>query len=576
MTPRLDELASRSTLFTHAYSNAPVCAVARSTLLTGLYAPSIGSQHQRSRYPIPNSIKPYVTYLREAGYYCTNNAKTDYNIKGKDFSYWDQCNGKAHYKNRPEGAPFFAIFNIMTSHESSLFPGLVKNNRKNKEIPKKPRLDPSKVEIPPYIPDLPEVRQDWAIYHDTMTAMDRKMGYLMDELERAGLAEDTIIFYYGDHGGPTPRGKRYLTDTGIRIPLIIHVPKKWEHLSPFKSGERIDEMVAFVDFAPTLLSLCGIEKPEQMVGRPFLGSQRVEPPKNQEVYLYADRFDELVGMRRGYTDGRYKYIRRFSPHLPAAAYSFYPFSQPGWKAWRKAWQEGKLSGRHHDIWESFQPVEHLYDLEADPWEINNLASDPSHSKQLTTMRARLKELMIEAKDTSLVPEPMFAESGKSDTIFEFVRSREFDLEKTAKIAFTASARDKSNVSELIKAMQDDDPIIRYWGALGCQILGNKAEANEALTPLLQDEYPSVRITAAKALILSGDPDAEELGSNHLIKELDAELNDQAVLLLINTTESVGVTEQISDEWVQKILNKKKANEYVKRYASRIKKARKKK
>lgn len=573
MTPRLDKLASRSTLFTRAYSNAPVCAVARSTLLMGLYAPSIGTQHQRARYPIPSKIKPYVTYLREAGYYCTNNSKTDYNFKGKDKSFWNECSGKAHYKNRPKGSPFFAVFNNMTSHESSLFVRTVKKNRKNGRIPKEPRLDPAKLELPPYVPNLPEIREDWAIYHDNMTAMDSQMGKLMDELEAAGLAEDTIIFYYGDHGGATPRGKRYLTDTGIRIPLLIHVPEKWEHLTPFKQGEKVDEMVSFVDFAPTLLSLCGLEKPELMVGRPFLGENRVEPAQEQEVYLYADRFDELVGMRRGYSNGKYKYIRRFTPHLPAAAYSYYPFGQPSWKAWQQAWKDGKLTDRHHDIWESYQPIEHLYDTEVDPWEVKNLASDPAYADQLEKMRTRLKELIIEAKDTSLIPEPMYSESGNDNTVFDFVRSDEFDAEEAAEIAFVASARDESNVTKLIAAMQDDSPVIRYWGALGCQILGENANANEALVPLLKDKAPSVRITAAKALVMSGDSAAKDLGTAQLIAELDADINNVAFLLLINTIETSGVTDNISDEWIKNTLKNKKANQNQKRFASRIKKAR---
>ncbi len=572
-TPHLDELASRSTLYTKAYSNAAVCAVARSTLLTGAYAPSIGTQHMRSRYPIPSKMKPYVNYLQEAGYYCTNNSKTDYNFVGNDKSYWDECSGKAHYKNRPDGKPFFAIFNIGVSHESSLFPKVIKKNRKYGTIPKETRLDQATLDLPPYVPDLPEMRSDWAIYHDNVTAMDREVGKFLDELEAAGLADDTIIFYYSDHGGATPRGKRYLSETGVRVPLIIHCPEKWKHLSPFKSGEKTNEMVAFVDFAPTLLSLCGIEKPKQMMGRPFLGAQRVEPNQEQEVYLFADRFDEIIGMRRGYTDGRYKYIRRFMPQLPAAPYSYYQFGQPAWNAWQEAWKGGELSGRHKEIWEVDQPVEALFDLEADPWEVNNLVDEHAYANQLVKMRNRLKAMMVELKDTSLVPEPILAQSGKSSTVYDFVRSNQLDLKRTADIAFLASERNVANRPQLIEALQDKHPIIRYWGAIGCQILGSKADANRELFPLLDDKDPSVRITTATALAMSGDSSARDRAIKQLITELDNDINDQAILLLINTAKSLGISDQIPNEWVRKTLEKKNANDYVKRYAKMIKASR---
>lgn len=210
-TPRIDALAKDGILFEHAYANAPVCAVARSTLLTGMYAVTQGTQHMRSRYPIPSRYRPYVEYLRHAGYYCTNNAKTDYNIAGKDASWWDESSNKAHYSHRPAGVPFFAVFNIELTHESQLF-----ENR-----PGPQRIAPADIILPPYVPDLPEMRSDFARYHDRITAMDHRVGELVDELARAGLADDTIVIYNSDHGGVTPRGKRYLEETGVRVPFVV-------------------------------------------------------------------------------------------------------------------------------------------------------------------------------------------------------------------------------------------------------------------------------------------------------------------------------------------------------------------
>lgn len=462
-TPRLDALAADGLKFTRAYSNAPVCAVARSTILNGAYAVTQGTQHMRSRPKIPASFRPYVAYLREQGYHCTNNSKTDYNFKGNDAAIWDACSGKAHYKDRSEGKPFMAVFNLTVTHESNLFPATVNKNRKNGTIPETPRLDPSKLTLPPYQPDLPEFRQDTAIYHDCVSAMDRRVGELLDELKALGLAEDTIVFYYADHGGAMARGKRYLQDTGTRIPLIVHFPEKWQHLSPFKPGSEVPELVSFVDLAPTLLSLCGIETPGQMQGRAFLGEHRAT--SKPEVFLFADRFDDTAGMRRAITDGRFKYIRCFTPHLPGAPYSSYALGQPSWKAWKKAWQDGKLEGDLRKIWEPGQPVEMLFDTQSDPWEVKDLAGSPEHAERLAAMRGRLKQLMIETHDTSVVPEAMWPDLVKDGTIYDAVRAEGFDHAGLVDLAFLATTPAETLPAPVKAALESIVPAERYWAEI---------------------------------------------------------------------------------------------------------------
>lgn len=322
-TPRLDALAAQGLRFDRAYANGPVCAVARSAILNGAHAVTQGTQHMRRRHPIPALFQPYVTFLRERGYYGINNSKTDYNFRGDDRAIWDECSNRAHYRNRAAGQPFFAIFNLTISHESQLFPENVRQNRAKGLIPETPRVNPQHLTPPPYVPDLPEMRADFAVYHDLMTALDTQVGQLLDELQAEGLAEDTIVFYYADNGGPTPRGKRYLEDTGTRVPLLVRIPPRWQSLAPFRPGTVVTEPVSFVDLATTLLSLVGLEKPASMQGRAFLGPHRQPPADDAVVFLYADRVDEIYGMSRGLTDGRFKYIRRFTPHLPAAPYSQY-------------------------------------------------------------------------------------------------------------------------------------------------------------------------------------------------------------------------------------------------------------
>lgn len=564
-TPRLDALAAEGMRFTAAYSNAAVCAVARSTILNGIYATSQGTQHMRSRHPIPATIKPYVTDLREQGYYCTNNVKTDYNFKGNDAAIWDECTGQAHYRKRPAGKPFFAIFNLTETHESSLFP------RKNEPAP---RLDPAKLTLPPYLPDLPEVRSDFARYHDRMTAMDTRVGTILDQLEKDGLAEDTIVFYYSDHGGPTPRGKRYLEDTGVRVPLILRIPEKYRDRAPFKPGRTVAEPVSFVDLAPTLLSLVGQTKPDYMQGRAFLGTQRVAPPADPAVFLFADRFDEIYGMRRGLTDGRWKYIRRFTPHLPAAPYSDYQFGMPSWTAIEKAWKDGRLTGIHKALWETPQPVEVLFDTQADPWEITNLAADPTHTERLAAFRERLKKTMAETFDTGLIPEPMFKRLAGSATIREYARSPEFRVQPVLDLAFLATSNNRADLPAFITAMSSADPVERYWAIQGCLTLGPAAKpATDALLKALADKEPANRIAAAHALHLVGRP-AEAKAA--LLATLDQPLNQEATQFALNTLTAVGSLDAIPDTWVAKVRANKKANEYLKRVANRLHQERQKK
>lgn len=557
-TPRIDALAKEGNLFRHAYSNAPVCAVARSTILNGAYAVTQGTQHMRSRHPIPERFQSYVSHLRKQGYYCTNRSKTDFNFKGNDQAIWDECGGKAHYRNRKEGQPFFAIFNLTTTHESSLFP-----NKRGK-VPT--RLKPSEIEVPAYLPDLPEVREDFAVYHDKITRMDGEVGELLDGLHKAGLAEDTIVFYYSDHGGVTPRGKRYLKETGVRVPLVVHVPDKWKHLSPFKPGEVVEEPVAFVDLAPTLLSMIGVKPPEVMQGRAFMGEHRAAPPKDDMVFLYADRFDELYGMRRGITDGRWKYIRRFTPQLAAAPYSFYQFSMPSWVAYRKAWEDGKLDGVHKALWEAPQAVEELFDLEADPWEVKNLAGDLVHAERLAAMRKRLKGTMQRVKDTGLVPEPMFTALAGKRPIANYVRGKDFDLPGVLDLAFLASGADKGDLEVLKDAAASDDPVKRYWGLQGLQIVGDPAGVDAAVVAL-RDEHSVNRTTAAEALCAMGRADE---GRSAMLKELTTETHEYSLQYLINAMVRANAVGDIPEAWVDKVIKDQKSGDYVKRFAERIK------
>lgn len=549
-TPNLDALSKRSTRFTAAYSNAPVCAVARATILMGLYSPTMGTQHMRSRHPIPSNLIPYVTHLRKAGYYTCNASKTDYNFEGNDKALWDDCSSKANYDNRPEGKPFFAIHNLTISHESNLFPDKIAKNRAKGLIPKTPRLNPAKLNLPPYLPDLPEMRHDFAVYHDTMTALDTQIGSILTKLKKDGLAENTIIFYYGDHGGPTPRGKRYLHDTGVRIPMIIHVPEKWKHLSPFKNGSVSNEIVTFVDLAPTTLSLIGLKDDPQMQGRPFMGPNREEPAEDPYAFLFADRFDEIFGLRRGITTGRYKYVRHFTPHTWAAPYSFYQFSMASWPAWHDAWKKGSLSGIHASLWENNQPTEELYDTQSDPWEIKNLAADPAHADRLDSMRDTLLKHMFEIRDTGLIPEPLFDSIRGDQTIMELsAAASDKDHRDLLNLAFIASSGDPEGQELLEKVTQHENPIARFWAYSGLVTLGEKAATSEEVIKAgLKDPITLIRAQAAIALHNIGH---KKSAVQFLQTQLDQNLSVTDEAMIINTFMQIREVDAIPKKWFEK-------------------------
>ncbi|CAN5585933.1 sulfatase [soil metagenome] len=556
-TPRIDALAKEGVLFENAYANAPVCAVSRATILMGAYSPTMGTQHMRSRHAIPAKYRPNVEYLRAAGYYCTNNSKTDYNFEGKDPSYWDKSSAMAHYKDRPAGKPFFAIFNTTITHESSLF---------NKGAAEPRRVKPEDVDLPPYLPNLPEVRKDYARYLDRIEDMDTQVGKLLDELQKSGQADNTIVFYYSDHGGILPRGKRYLEQTGVKIPFIVRVPEKFRSLAPFKPGQRVTEPISFIDLAPTLLSLAGIDTPAQMQGRPFLGAKRVEPAADEMEFLYADRFDELYGMRRGLTDGKWKYIRNFNPDYPNAPYSFYQFGQPGWAAYQKAFEQGKLTGYHKGLWEAPGTSEQLYDLATDPWEMNNLAVDPAHEAKLTALRERLKATMIKVRDTGVVPEPLFKDLAGKSTLAEHVQSDKFDMVKITDLAFAATAKDVKSLARFKEAIVSADPTERYWGVVGLRLLGDKA-ATEAgtLMTLLKDKQTVIRTTAAEALFKMGKKD---IATAALIADVAGTKDDPSLLNLLNTLRRLNLLDRLPKGWEKDKGGGSK--DYVQRFANRTK------
>jgi uncharacterized sulfatase len=365
-----------------------------------MYPMSIGTQHMRSQGVPPPEVKCFTEYLRAAGYYCTNNAKTDYNFDSPP-SAWDESGNQAHWRNRAPGQPFFAVFNILTTHESQIRETDAAFAKQTARLRPEDRHDPAKAQLPPYYPDTPVVRRDWTRYFDLVTAMDLTMGDLLKQLDDAGLAENTAVFFWGDHGRGLPRAKRWIYDSGIQVPLLVRWPGQ------IRAGTVTDRMVSLMDLGPTLLSMCGIQPPSYMQGKAFLGSHESAP--REYVHAGRDRMDETYDLIRGVRDKRYKYIRNFQAAKPYAQYIDYMDQMPTLKEWRRLHAAGKLEGPQKLFFAPEKPEEELYDTQADPHEVNNLAFQIEHLRTVGRMRSELMRWMGEIKDLGQMPEEQLKE-----------------------------------------------------------------------------------------------------------------------------------------------------------------------
>jgi N-sulfoglucosamine sulfohydrolase len=501
VTPNLDRLAEQGVRYTHAFAPIGVCAPSRSSLITGMYAPSIGTQHMRCTITLPESVKCFPEYLRRASYYCTNNVKTDYNFP-LPRAAWDESSNKAHWHNRKPGQPFFSVFNFVSSHESQIRLDEKAYQQRTAKFTDRERHDPAKAPLPPYHPDAPEVRRDWARYYDMITFMDKEAGDLLRQLEQDGLADDTIVFFFADHGAGMPRCKRWLYDSSLRVPLLIRFPEKYSHLAPGKPGTATDRLVSFVDFAPTVLSLSGVKAPAHFQGRAFLGEQAGEP--RQYVYGFRDRMDERYDMLRAVRDQRYKYVRNYMPQLPYfhEQHISYMYEMPTMKVWQRLADEGKLSGPPAVFMSRTKPVEELYDTEADPHEVNNLAASPEHQATLKRLREAHRQWMKEIIDLGLLPESDLRTRFGGKPEYEAVRAdpKSYPFDRIAEAADLANRMDPAVRPQLVELLKDTDPAARYWAAVGLGALGKEGRPSaEALRAALADASPTVRVAAADAL-----------------------------------------------------------------------------
>lgn len=430
-TPNLSRLANEGVVYPNLFSVSGVCAPSRSAIATGMYPTGIGTSNMRTtsntketglpKYEgIPASdVKMVSELLRSEGYYCTNNYKEDYQFRAP-VTAWDESSEYGHWRNRAEGQPFFSIFNFTETHESGLFEpygyrhietrhyhagdrsytwesGRMTEAETPVHLPKN-----TKFNIPPYLPTNEVVKKDmWKLYNN-IAEMDRQVGAVLKQLEEDGLLENTIIFFYGDHGGPLPRQKRLIYDSGLNTPMIIRFPQKQ------LAKSRDEQLISFVDFAPTLLSLAGMEPKRYMQGQAFVGSY---PSKINRKYIHAaaDRFDEVTDAIRAVRDERFKYIRNYRPeqgyYLPLG----YREKIPTMQELLRMRDNGELNEIQAQWFRNSKPTEELFDCKNDPHELNNLAKDPAYQDKLLELRAEMDRWINEIGDQPNLPEAQLIE-----------------------------------------------------------------------------------------------------------------------------------------------------------------------
>lgn len=498
--PTIERLAESGLVFDHAFSNAPVCSVARSTIISGCYAPRVGAQyHRRSELaPLPEGLKMFPQYLREAGYYTTNNSKEDYNfVKGPEV--WDESSRRATFRNREEGQPFFHVQNFGRTHEGQLH--FSKEEMENQAT----RNDPASITPFPYHPNTPTFQYTYAKELDHHQETDKQIGAFLEQLKEDGLMDNTIIFYYGDHGGVLPRSKGYLYESGLHVPMVVYIPDKWRHLFPAGPGARIDGFVSFIDLAPTVLNLAGVEVPKQMDGKPFLGKGVALEELNQRntTFGYADRFDEKYDLVRTIRKEKYKYMRNYQPFNFDALQNNYRYRMLAYQEWRERYQAGELNAAQRQFFE-IRPAETLYDLEKDPHEINNVAGDPAYAEVLEELRTMLRDQVKSMPDLSFYPENVLVNEALENPV-AFGQAHRKEIAEFVDIADLSLLSFRKAKRKIRKALRSDNPWHRYWGLIVCSSFGEEAAPlyGQARRLATADPENLVRLRAAEFLALTG-------------------------------------------------------------------------
>ena len=563
ITPNLDRLAKQGVMYTNVFTTAGVCAPCRSGIITGMYQTTLGTHHMRCNAKLPKFLKPLPMFLREEGYYCTNNSKTDYQFSSTN-QIWDTSSNKAHWKNRSSDQPFFSVFNFTGCHES----GIASNSKYRsvtKELKQIKRQNPLKLKLPPYYPDTPIVREDWKRNYELITAMDEWVGEHLRELKASGEADNTIVFFFSDHGVGLPRAKRWLYDSGTHIPLIVRIPNFFRASSQGAPGTLDQQLVSSIDLAPTVLKLAEIAVPDYMQGRAFLGEKL--NANREYVFGARDRMDERYDIIRMVRDKRFRYIRNYEPLKPYYQYMNTPEKGATMKEIRRSEKSDNLPSAARFFSAKKKPIEELYDLKSDPHEIRNLSNDPDYIQRLKKMRQAHYKWVRETRDIGLIPEP---EIVKRESLYgsryEILRQKDSPdmivrLGETAALASSG----KDALPLLLIATRDADAAVRYWGVIGIGNIAPKKSFNalSVTRKLLRDSSPSVRVAASRALSRMGKPQESFPVLKNALTESDQWARLQAAIVLDEMEEQA---RPLIPELKKALINQ--PNKYIVRVANR--------
>lgn len=501
-TPVIDLLSTQGHRFLNAFSTGSVCSPSRTALITAVKTYQTGTGHHRSKVPLPGLIKGFPYYLRQNGYFTVNNRKTDYNLAAEASfikEAWDESSASADWRHRQPGQPFFAVFNFEDSHQSRTMTFPYERYRKQvlEQLPEEERVAEKDFEMPPFYRDSPAMRKQFARVYNSLSLTDRKIGQLLKKLEEDGLRDSTIIFFFSDHGEGMPRGKTNSIDFSYRVPFAIWFPPGYRHLSPWgNAGSTVSELTDFTDLGPTVLSLTGTGIPAHMSGRALAGTARKKAP--EYCFLSSDRSDNGLDLCRTVTDGRYVYTRNFMPFMPELRYIRYMEIGEIKQEMRQDLLAGRLNKDQERLFAA-RPPEMLFDLENDPWELNNLADNPAHRKTRDRMHKALEIELLAQRDILFLPEYSMHRLPEGANPYEYRLDRKaYQLEPAWAVAGLSGYTDRNTLKKQVRFLEKGDSLQRYWALTGlCSYPAGKIDRyRNQVMAAAQDSYSPAAVLAS--------------------------------------------------------------------------------